>query len=134
MKKEQWQQVEEKLAGYIGTVQLVVDGYTVTFAKEMVSKNKLGIVTYVNGEWKGVWLSPSKPCPEQQFLRPTVKNVYPAKYRAGMTKARRKLLKEMNIDPDQKWHGFDLIWSSVATIRRHYEKTFKSIELVEVEG
>lgn len=46
----------------------------------------------------------------------------------------KRFSKEMGLNPDQKYVQCSPIWHSVTAIRRHYQKTFASIELVEVVG
>ena len=46
----------------------------------------------------------------------------------------KRYLKELGCDPDEKYHYFDPSWPNVTALRRHYQKTFASIELIEVIG
>jgi hypothetical protein len=131
MTKEQWDQVEKALAGIFGMVVLQVDGHKVSFKKEFVAKNKLGIATYVDGYWKGIWFSSKEEHPEQRYLKPVYKFLFKPKRRAEMKKFPKRLLKAMEINPDEKYLMYTPLWSSVTEIRRHYQKTFSSIELIE---
>lgn len=134
MTKEDWERIEKALGGLYGYAKLTVDGREVQFQRELVAKNNLGIVTYVDGHWMGAWISASNEHPEQQFLRKIEKFVYPAKTRKSWKKLSKRRQKEWGLDPDKKGHYFSPIWPSVSAIRRHYQKTFTSIELIEVVG
>jgi len=134
MTKEDWAKVEKALSGTYGHAKLKVDGLEVTFRRAQVSKNRLGIVTYIGGEFKFVWLDPKKEFPGQRYLRPVSKFVWTAKSRREMKKMSKRRLKALGYDPDEKWHGYDALWPSATAIRRHYQKTFESIELIEVVG
>ncbi len=134
MTKEEWESVEKALSGTYGQVKLKVDGREVTFLRALVSKNRMGIGTYVDGSLKGEWCGLGGEHPESRYLRPVSKFAWTDKQRRDMKKLGKKLLKEMGWDPDKKYHYFDPIWSNSTQIRRHYQKTFQSIELQEVIG
>ena len=139
MTPEQWQQVEKALSGTYGYAKLKVDGREVVFSRGMVDKNRLGIITYVDGRWEAKWISSKTEYPEQRFLRPHEKYIYPQKRRDEFKKLPARVRKELvksvlrfAIDEKRKW--FSPIWHNTVQIRRHYQKTFTSIELVEVVG
>lgn len=134
MTKEDWQKVEKALTGTYGFAKLQVDGREAHFQRELVTKNRLGIVTYIDGQWKGVWISAKEEYPEQKYLRKIEKYAWTPAQRAELKKWPKKMLKKYGYDPDKKRHYFSLIWPSANAIRRHYQKTFTSIELVEVVG
>ncbi len=134
MTKEDWARVEKALGGTYGYAKLQVDGREVTFQRGLVSKNRLGIGTYIDGAFKGVWLRSNTECPEQQYMRPASRFLWKEKDRVFFKKQSKAVLKKYNVDPNAKHHYFDPFWSSVTSIRRHYQKTFSSIELLEVVG
>lgn len=130
MKKEDWDFVDKALSGTFGSIDLRVDGAVVTFQRKITRKNQLGIVTYVNGWFKGIWLDLKAGHPETQHLRLCSRLLHSAKSRDLMKQLSKKRLKEMKFDPDARIHYVSFCWHSVSSIRKHYEKTFKSIELV----
>jgi hypothetical protein len=134
--KEEWGRVEKAVSGRYGNAKLKVDGRDVTFAREMISKNRLGVVIYVDGKWEGKWFGEeNEEIPEQRYLCPHEKYVYGAKHRAELKKISKKRRTEWGWgDPDRKRKIFYPYASSLTPIRRHYQKTFASIELVEVVG
>lgn len=130
MKKEDWAYVEEVLSGVYRSIKLRVDGAVVTFQRTLVRKNQIGICTYVDGWFKGIWLNPADNHPETQYLRPYSRLMYSAKTRNSMKALSKKRLKEMELDPNARHSYVSFYWHSVSSIRKHYEKTFKSIELI----
>jgi hypothetical protein len=134
MTKEDWARIEKALGGIYGYAKLQVDGREVTFQRQLVSKNSLGVITYVDGHMKGVWLSPREEYPERRYMRPFSRYIYPAKQREKIKKMPKWMKKDLRIDPDEKIQLFSSIWPSATAIRRHYQKTFTSIELIEEVG
>jgi hypothetical protein len=132
--KDDWAKVEEVLSGYRGRVTMKVDGREVTFRWLAVGKNRLAIATFIDGSFEGVWLDPEKAAPEQRYLRPVSKFAWNARSRREMKKLSKRRLNALGYDPDEKWHGFRPFWPNATAIRRHYQKTFESIELIEVVG
>jgi len=136
MTKEEWQEVEKALGGIYGRAKIKADGFEVVFSRRLVSKNRLAIVTYVDGYMKGVWIDAGTEYPEQRCLRPASRYMCKPKERASLKKLGKRLRSSLGpaFDPDRKWHYFEVSWHSVAQIRRHYQKTFQSLELLEVLG
>ena len=136
MTKEEWSKVEKALSGLYGSTKLLVDGHKITFRRVLVDKHRLGIVTYVDGEIRGEWYNADKPCPEQRFLRKATRFVHKPAVRAKLKKLWPKSRKPAGEywNPDAKFHYFLPWWTDATALRRHYQKTFQSIELVEVVG
>jgi hypothetical protein len=136
MTADEWKKVEEALSGYMGIVDLNVEGTPIQFRRGLVAKNRLGIVTFVCGKWEGKWMMPDNKNehPEKRYLRPVWRFSWKREARKMLKKMSKRQLKRMGYDPDEKYLAYSLIWSSAATIRRHYEKTFKNIKLVEING
>jgi hypothetical protein len=134
--KEEWRRVEETLSGIYGLVRLKVDGHEVTLSRTLIDKNRLGVSVYVDGFIKGIWIGPKNDHPEQRYLCPRDRFKFSKKIRDFEKKTIKKLgkrrAKEMGIsDPDEKVRFYSHRFPSGAAVRRHYQKTFKSIELVE---
>ncbi|MFH1027797.1 MAG: hypothetical protein V1791_07335 [Pseudomonadota bacterium] len=134
MTKEDWAMVEKALSGTYGFAKLQVDGHAVTFERRLVTKNRLGIVTFVDGKFNFEWVSPKTDHPEQRFLRRKSELFYKPKERAEYAKWSKRLRKDCCFDIDKKFHFFTMTWPSATAIRRHYQKTFQNIELIEVVG
>lgn len=134
MTKEDWTKVEKALGGIYGHAKLKVDGRDVKFSRQLVSKNKLGIVTYVDGLIRWEAMDVKAKHPDSPYWRPRSRFFYTAKSRAAAKKMSKRLLKQLGEVPDKKFYFFDPTWPNATTIRRHYLKTFESIELIEVIG
>jgi len=132
--KEDWAKVEKALSGTYGYAKLKVDGREVTFQRQLVQKNRLAIVTYVDGLIKWEAMEVKKEHPDASYWRPRSRFLHTAKSRAAARKLSKRLLKKIGGDPDEKFYFFDPTWTSVGAIRLHYKKTFESIELIEVVG
>ncbi len=137
MKKEDWKRIEEALSPVFAEVEIAVKGARIRLRKGPVSMNRLGIMTYVNGELKAEWFS--KECLERKCMRPKLQYVYIPKDRAilvklGKTRAGRKALRDRGVDPNAKIRFYGVVWNNVDQIRRHYEKTFDLVSLVSLNG
>jgi len=139
MTKEQWAEVEKALSGLYGRARLRIEGREITLARELVSKNKLGVVVYVDGEWKGEWIGVAKDCDEQRFMYPSRRSAYSTKERDRQKRLLKRFgkrwCKEQGItDPNKKATIFLPFFPSATAARRHFQKNFSEIELVEVFG
>lgn len=137
--KEEWAQVDSQLSGLCGRVEMMVDGRNVTLTRGRISQNTLGVVVYIDGEWKGTWIGKTNDCPEQPYTYPKQRFVYTSKSRAEQKKMIKRFgkrrCKEIGItaeDVDRKITIWQPMFPSAKAVRRHYEKTFQSIELVKV--
>lgn len=134
MTKEEWELVENALSGIYGSVELEVDGRMVTFERCLVAKNRLGIMTYIDGGFKGLWLFTEKGHPESKYLQPKSRYQYKLKDRNEMKKLGKKFLTKYGYEPEKKLEHLSPIWLNGAAIRRHYQKTFSDIKLTKVNG
>lgn len=134
--REEWDLVKLALDSQDRPVKLACDGYQVDLMLQRVGKMELGIIVYVyvNGYWKGVWLT--QDCEERRrFMCPRTRSVYSVKMRkiaSRMTKRQRKDL-GFDFDLNAKATGYSPIWKSVGALRRHLIKNNGSIELVNRE-
>ncbi|MFA5248860.1 MAG: hypothetical protein WC415_06655 [Patescibacteria group bacterium] len=132
MTKDDWKRVEDSLSGLWGSVEMLVDGHTVSFYKKQIEKNRLGIMTYVDGWYRGKW---STDDPEIKYLRHVEKSIWTNKEIEKMKKIYGKRQWNRVKDKyDQKIASVSPLWPSVSSICRYYEKAFKSIKLVEING
>lgn len=133
MKREDWKVVEDKLRWPGASVHLRVDGKDVTL-QVGTDKMKMVIQVFVDGWFRGEWLNVEKPCPEQAYMLRGERFIFSKKGRDGAAKfAKRFGMREAQKyfgNTDRKFLYFSPIFPSVRAVRLHYEKTFKSIELV----
>lgn len=136
--KEQKQELIDKLSHPFGKVRLFCDGYKVDLVVERTSALGFKIVTYINGCWKGVWMSADNPCPEQKFLN--------KKFKPFMSKAKlAKLEKEVGKRAFKKHFASDpfytggttlyyVTWTSGRTAINHLCKVCDSIQIAPEEA
>ena len=133
MNKDQWSLFEKELCRAFGHVHLIVDGFRISY-RVQTDRMKLVIVVFVDGWFKGEWLS--EDCPERGFMRPVERFVLPAKLRKMVKSARKKrAFKNETGLPDEtkKFVYYQSVWLSARSLRRHLTKNFTSIELVDGE-
>ncbi len=130
MTKEEWAKIGEALSGLYGIVALHVDGHEISFHRQRVGKNQLGIMTYVDGHYKGAWKDGD---PEYNYLRVVTKSFYsPKKLKELEKNYGKRQWKTVKDQYDKKYTYRTPVWFSVSSIRKQYEKTFKDIRLVRV--
>jgi hypothetical protein len=134
MTREDWKKVEDRLRFPGARTTLKVDGRDVALVV-LTDKMKMVIQVYVDGWVRGEWLDAEKPCPEQSYMRRHERFLWSKKERDDAAKfakrwGKREAKKYMG-DRDKKFVSFLPYFTSVRVIRAQYEKTFKSIELVE---
>ena len=136
MTESDWEQVEQTLSGLVGYVKLRADGRVVTFARGRISANRLGIATYIDGHFREAWCSFQSECPEQRYLRPVDRFLWPAKariYWRRLSARERKILQKERpelVDIHAKVRSYSPIWPSAKAIRRHYERVFAETEFL----
>jgi hypothetical protein len=132
MTKDEWKLVENALAGMFGNVELLVDGHKVSFYKKQIGKNTLGIMTFVDGFFRGKW---TKEDPEIHYLRPVEKAIWKRKQIEELKKVYgKRQWAKVKTKYEEKYVYYTPLWFAVSSIRRHYEKTFKDIELAKING
>lgn len=136
--KEEWEYFLTSLSGIYGRVELLVDGFKVNVQRQLVKKNSLANVVYVNGKIKGEWyahhkLSEKNPIvPEEtrRFFRQTVRAFHSAKRIAEHEKAFGKRFTKKHVYYD-KLVLYTPLWSSATTLKRHLLKHNHNIEIVK---
>jgi hypothetical protein len=129
--KEQRESLADQLGYPYGSVDLMCDGYRVSLRVERFKDLSYRVITYVNGVWKGVWISGTNSHPEQKFLRKSVRPIVsPAK--------REKLEKELGkryVKKDLYWSRsitlYCIDWGSGRAAISHLCKVCESIEILE---
>jgi hypothetical protein len=134
MKREDWKKVEDRLRFPGAQVSLRVDDREVCLGVR-TDKMKMVIQVFIDGWTRGEWLNVEKPCPEQDFMKRHERYIWSKKERDAAAKfAKRwgkRAAKEHLGDMNKKFVFFSPYFSSVRAVRTQYEKTFKSIELIE---
>ena len=89
LSKEQKAELIGELNMPWGQVKLRCDGYVVDLQIVRKSAKSLSycVSVYINGVFKGIWVSDKESHPEQKFLRKTVKKLYSPKQMVLFEKA-----------------------------------------------
>lgn len=132
---EQWKRVESALGYAHGHVELEVDGFDVGLRVSYAGALKLAIVAYVNGEFKGKWLT--EDCEERRrFMRAQTVRVYsPARVRritAKMGKRHGRKFADELLSETLTAYCWD--WPSFGPLKRHLIKHNASIRLDSIDG
>ncbi|NDP58026.1 MAG: hypothetical protein GZ090_01530 [Oxalobacteraceae bacterium] len=131
LSKEQKEALAIKLSIPWGSVDLQCDGNLVQLRVERFKAMSYRVMTYVNGEFKGIWCLSGNAAPEAKFLRKSVRpTVSPAK-----RKEMEKKFGKRFIQKDPFWSGSVTIYlpdfSSGKAALNHLCKVCESVELVE---
>lgn len=131
LSKEQKDQVISRLSYPYGSVSLMCDGYSVTLQVRHVKGLTYRVVTYVNGWFKSEWAAAENACPEQKFLRKTVRPLASAKHKKEMEKimGKRCVAKDPYYSATFTYYMFD--WASGKAALSHLCKVCESVQVVE---
>jgi hypothetical protein len=128
---EQWQRAHVALCGLFGSVTMDCDGYRLTIEKRQINESNLCLLPYVNGEWKGAWLSTD--CEERRrFMRPVKRQRYTGKFKKLIKRTDRILGSQGDINETVTYYFWD--WPSFASLRRHLIKHNQSIRITHING
>lgn len=129
--QEQKKKLIEQLSIPYGAVALRCDGYEIKLRVEAVKKLTYRVVTYVNGEWKGVWIDASRPCPEQKFLNKTERPFATPTQKAKAEKLFGKRAVAKDPFYTKKLVSYDISWPSGSRAINHLCNVCDSIEIVD---
>lgn len=127
--KEQWADIEKKLSGVFGMVDLLVDGHTITLSIQRL-KMQLVIVVYVDGEIKGSWFTEEGNELVRRFYCPHQHYFLPAKIRARYKKMAKKW-PDIYAEHGRTYTTHSIYWKSFPRLKAHLIKNNENIELVE---
>lgn len=126
-----WSRMKANLSGLCGSEELLCDGYKLTIQRQQ-NKNRLYLVVFINGEWKGGWITVD--CEERRrFFCPSTTRLYSKKKIDEMLKSLGKRQKEKYISEhklDKTYTSHSPYWTSFDSLRRHLVKNNQEI-LVE---
>ncbi|MCF8327163.1 MAG: hypothetical protein K9I29_02630 [Bacteroidales bacterium] len=129
MKEEDWYKIQKNWWNQFHYVKLQVDGYTITMHL-MQNKNKLQKLLFVDGVIEGKWfISPDKH-PESKFYQSRAWRFYTSKFRKDMEAIWGKRAAAKRFDWGRVYYTKKMHRTSFTAFRKHYEKNFKSIELI----
>lgn len=110
-----WKTVETRLGLEYHPVELLCDGYRVRLELQRIGKMRLAITFFINGWQRGAWLLDD--CEERK-----TKDMYRS--------FPKWMLKELQIDLNEKRAFYGVYWKSFGGMKRHFIKNNKSIELI----
>jgi hypothetical protein len=131
MTAEEWKKVEAALQSPYGRAVLAVDSYELTLQVQQLKPLKFAIGFYVDGWFKGEWLT--SDCEERRrFCRRMESAVYSPAQRAKITKgfSKRNVAKYFP-DMAKKFTWYSNAWSSFGALKRHLVANNQQIELKE---
>lgn len=131
--KEQKAKLSAALSHPWGTVALICDGYRVDLQVQRAKAMTYRVMTYVNGQFLGKWVSDKEVFPEQKFLR---KSIRPLASPAQKAKA-EKILGKRVVAKDP-WYNKTLTsympdWASGKAAISHLCKVCDSVEVAQSE-
>ena len=128
MTPEEWKKVEDALSSPYGRVEFKIDGYDITIICVVEKPLHYCLAVYVDGKIKGEWIS--QDCEiRRKFYQKHTKSLLNSKQKKSLKREkkdfREKILKESSYD----W--YEPYWKSVRSMKSHFIKNNKIIELVE---
>lgn len=131
MTKDEWKQVEDALQYFYKNVELEIDGYTITLVLQRVSVYKNAIAIFINGVFKGEWLTGE--CEENiRFIPKKEKSLLSSKEKESWKKLPKKTQKELKEKYDRKYATYYSHWSSFGALKRHLIANNEDIKLIKI--
>ncbi len=128
MTNDDWEKMEEDLSHVFGMVALLCDGYRVSFRYAPIKKRLVLITGFVNGWFKGEWLL--NDCEERRrFFRKESRYALSPKLRKEFKKMGKRVLKQANIDLEQRHEYYTFRWSSFNQLKKHLIANNQTIEI-----
>ena len=131
-----WDEIKAMMDRPYGRAALIIDGFRVDL-QQQISKRKIVTVTFVNGSWKGEWLSAVEfTLPEakheeaRRFFRPRSRAVHSSKDIKTIQKIFGK--RRAKEEAEKRGHWFDPTWTSARSLRKHLEANNTEICVVKI--
>ena len=131
MTEEQWKQVESRLSRPFGRVKMQIDGYEITVVVEPFKSLKMGLMVYVDGQFKGKWLT--EDCDiRRRFYYCSKRSLLNAKQKKQLQREKKAIREE--IQKEMEYMTFSPYFGSFRTLKSHFIKNNQSIALCEEES
>lgn len=131
MTEEQWKQAERQLSSLYGKVKMKIDGYEITVVVEPMKGMKLVLMVYVNGYFRGKWLT--EDCDiRRRFYYCSKRSLLNAKAKKRLQREKKAIREE--IQKEMEYTTFSPYFGSFRTLKSHFIKNNQSIELCEGAG
>ena len=129
MTPAEWKTVERELHHLCSRVELDCDGYRLTLRLMQISTFKNAINIYVDGAWKGEWITTD--CEERRrFLCPNQEYVWKKSKRDALKKLGKRYLRRLRINPEEKYTIHYPWWTSFRRLKKHLETHNREIRLI----
>lgn len=131
LSKQQKAVLVEQLSHPWGRVHLMCDGYRISLVVEKSRGLSYRVVTYINGEWKGVWCIGHESHPEQKFLNRIERPVATPSDKAKMEKivGKRVVAKDPWFSKTLVTYGVS--WASGRSAIYHLCRVCDSVEVID---
>ena len=132
--KEQWEDIEKRLSGIYGHVELKLDDKKIGIAKELIAENKLGLVVYIDGSFTLGWGMPSSelfnPIVEQLWHKRT-KSYYSSREKTSLIKiwGKREVKKHHDLDKKQTW--YEPMFNKFSVLKSQFKK-IENLEVIKI--
>jgi len=138
--KEQWQEVENELAGFLGQAVFMYQGQKIQVSRVCTGEGKMDLGVYIDGVMNFSWGRPKGRNTEGENFRPVVeliwrkrsRSYYSPRHQKEIVKVwgKRKAKKEFP-DLESRYEWFDPVFLTTASLVRQY-KRIKGLELISV--
>jgi len=129
--KKQKTELAQKLTSPWGSVKLICDGFKIDLQVQSLKGGlSYRVMTYVNGQFKGLWVSSTQEHPEQKFLRKSARPIYSAAEKARMEKIFGKRAVAKDERYQKKFVTYMPDWASGKAVISHLCKVCESIQVV----
>ena len=132
MTSQEWKEIEKTLSRPYGLVTIEADGHTVDFIVIETGTLKYGIFVQKHGAKAlyDVMRDPETKAEYSKFYPVLSRYVHKPNERKRLSKISKGLLKEVGIDPHQKYSYMVHTWSSPKRLISHLKKNCENIKLV----
>lgn len=131
--KEQKADAIKKLDTPFGYLELACDGYRVTLQVQRAKGLRYRVMTYINGEFKGIWAQSSTPAPEQKFLNKVTKPLFIRAHKAKMEKVFGKRAVAKDPAYSKTISAYFPDWASGKAAINHLCKVCETIQVIQGE-
>lgn len=130
MTKEDWVKAEEKLSLPYAQVKFLIDGYNITIATIPEKPMHYCLAVYIDGVFKTKWCL--EDCEERRrFCSVHKKSLLTAEQKKRLKREKKAFREE--IENKTTYYTYLPWWNSFRSMKSHFIKNNKSIELAEEE-
>ncbi len=128
MTNGKWKKVEKSLRAD-RNVKLLIDGYNIELRIVKFRNHSVGIMPFINGEYKSEWLL--SDCEERRRFYRTIKGCLASE------REQERVLQEADEEEYSRWaekntyYEYRAVWTSLELMRIHLENENESIELIQ---